>query len=230
MARTDTLPHFLTDVADAIREKKGTSETIQASDFDTEIENLPSGGGGLDWSVIGFNGEPTQVINTKNQINSDYNYAKEIQDTWVPTENLGNKYYSNTTISYMPTVDTSITTNMRSTFWGCRNLYGIASLDTSNVTDMYQMCRNCSNLIDFPLINASKLTSDGKKSEMFANCHKLSDASLDNILQMCISMTSLNSTATKTLESIGISSGYTSRIQALPHYQDFLDAGWTIGY
>ena len=22
----------------------------------------------------------------------------------------------------------------------------------------------------------------------------------------------------------------TSRIQALPHYQDFLDAGWTIGY
>lgn len=44
MARTDTLPHFLTDVADAIREKKGTQETIQASDFDTEIENLPSGG------------------------------------------------------------------------------------------------------------------------------------------------------------------------------------------
>ena len=44
MARTDTLGHFLTDVADAIREKKGSSDTIQASDFDTEIENLPSGG------------------------------------------------------------------------------------------------------------------------------------------------------------------------------------------
>lgn len=44
MARTDTLPHFLTDVADAIRTKKGTQGTIQASDFDTEIENLPSGG------------------------------------------------------------------------------------------------------------------------------------------------------------------------------------------
>lgn len=46
MARTDSLPNFLTDVADAIREKKGTEETIQASDFDTEIANLPSGGGG----------------------------------------------------------------------------------------------------------------------------------------------------------------------------------------
>ena len=45
MARTDTLPHFLTDVADAIRTKGGTSEQIQASSFDTAIANLPSGGG-----------------------------------------------------------------------------------------------------------------------------------------------------------------------------------------
>jgi hypothetical protein len=44
MARTDTLPHFLTDVADAIRTKKGTSELIQASTFDTEINNIPTGG------------------------------------------------------------------------------------------------------------------------------------------------------------------------------------------
>ncbi len=47
MARTDTLPHFLTDVADAIREKKGSEDTIKASNFDTEIENLPSGGASL---------------------------------------------------------------------------------------------------------------------------------------------------------------------------------------
>ena len=44
MARTDTLGNFLTDVADAIRAKKGTTDTIVASDFDTEITNLPSGG------------------------------------------------------------------------------------------------------------------------------------------------------------------------------------------
>lgn len=46
MARTDTLGHFLTDVADAIRTKGGTSATIQASSFDTAIANLPGGGGG----------------------------------------------------------------------------------------------------------------------------------------------------------------------------------------
>ena len=45
MARVDTLPHFLTDVADAIRTKAGTSGAIQASAFDTAIANIPSGGG-----------------------------------------------------------------------------------------------------------------------------------------------------------------------------------------
>lgn len=48
MARTDTLGNFLTDVADAIRAKGGTSETIAASDFDTAISNLPTGGSSLE--------------------------------------------------------------------------------------------------------------------------------------------------------------------------------------
>ena len=47
MARTDTLAHYLTDVADAIRAKAGTTGTIQASAFDTAIAAIPSGGGGL---------------------------------------------------------------------------------------------------------------------------------------------------------------------------------------
>ena len=45
MARTNTLGNFLTDVATAIKTKKGDDTPILASDFDTEIENLPSGGG-----------------------------------------------------------------------------------------------------------------------------------------------------------------------------------------
>lgn len=44
MARIDTLTHFLTDIADAIRAKKGSSELIGAANFDTEIESIPSGG------------------------------------------------------------------------------------------------------------------------------------------------------------------------------------------
>lgn len=43
MARTDTLGNFLTDVAEAIRTKEGTNETIPASEFDTRISNLSGG-------------------------------------------------------------------------------------------------------------------------------------------------------------------------------------------
>lgn len=43
MARIDNLTNFLTDVASAIKTKKGDNTPIQASNFDTEITNLPSG-------------------------------------------------------------------------------------------------------------------------------------------------------------------------------------------
>lgn len=43
MARTDNLDNFLTDVADAIRYKGGTSAAISADSFDTVISSLPSG-------------------------------------------------------------------------------------------------------------------------------------------------------------------------------------------
>ena len=44
MARTDDITHFLTDVAAAIKTKKGSSVDIPASDFDTEILALPLAG------------------------------------------------------------------------------------------------------------------------------------------------------------------------------------------
>lgn len=43
MARTDTLTNFLTDVATAIKAKKGDESAIPAANFDTEITNLPDG-------------------------------------------------------------------------------------------------------------------------------------------------------------------------------------------
>lgn len=45
MAKTDNLTDFLTDIADAIREKKGTTGTINPQDFSSEIASIESGGG-----------------------------------------------------------------------------------------------------------------------------------------------------------------------------------------
>jgi hypothetical protein len=47
MAKTDNLKDFLTDVADAIREKKGTTDLINPQDFSAEIASIKSGGGGV---------------------------------------------------------------------------------------------------------------------------------------------------------------------------------------
>lgn len=55
MARIDTLDNFLTDVADAIREKTGSEETIFASEFDNLILDIPSGGsGGVEEKDVNF--------------------------------------------------------------------------------------------------------------------------------------------------------------------------------
>ena len=44
MARTNNLTNFLTDVAGAIKEKTGDSTAIPASQFDTKIASIPTGG------------------------------------------------------------------------------------------------------------------------------------------------------------------------------------------
>lgn len=62
MARTDNLKNYLTDVASAIKEKKGDMDTpIPANKFDDEIRNLQGGGG-----IV-----PRNIKNLKLQINPD---------------------------------------------------------------------------------------------------------------------------------------------------------------
>lgn len=219
MARTDSLGNFLIDVADAIREKKGTSETIQASQFDTEIANLPSGSD-LDWSAIGYDSTPQAIID-------GYNYAVEIQENWENVTSLSSKFANDKELRIMPLVDTSNATGMNNMFSNCSSLFAVPLLNTSNVTNVNSMFSSCTGIVTIPLFNTSRVT---RFTSMFNGCSLLSDESLDNILQMCINATRY--TGTKALNTLGINATYypVSRIEALPHYQDFINAGWTIGY
>ena len=58
MAKTDNLHDYLSDLANAIREKKGTSETINAQDFAAEIASIETSGGGekesKEWKDVNF--------------------------------------------------------------------------------------------------------------------------------------------------------------------------------
>lgn len=107
-----------------------------------------------------------------------------------------------TSMENAPIIDTSNATNMESMFSSCFSLKNVPVYDTSNVETM-------------------RLT--------FEDCSNLTDESLDNILQMCINAT--NYSDEKNFLSLTYYQLYSvSKIQSLPHYQDFINAGWTIGY
>lgn len=213
-----------------------------------EVLNISGGGGvGVDWSTLGYSSVP--------QLDQDaFNYSKNIYDNWDPTiTSMNTMYMNNTDLKVFPLVDTSNVTNMNEAFRQCTFLTDVPLLNTSSVTNMYGAFSNCVYLKTVPMFNSSKTTTmrnmfsrcnrlenvpilntssiDDSWSlvTMFEYCPNLTDASLDNILQMCINATSYP--GTKTLARLGITDTTVypaSRIEALPHYQDFIDAGWTI--
>lgn len=220
-----------------------TNETIDKyADF---VDSITGGGGGLDWSVIGYSEMP-------DYIQEHYDYAVEIKNNWdstqtsmqamfannkdlvimplVDTSNVTtmyNTFNSCTELTTLPLLNTSNVDSMRGTFSGCSKLKTIPLFDTSNVTTMRGMFSSCNNLQNVPKLNTSKVTNF---QVMFSGCNVLTDESVDNILQMCANATSY--TSTKTLAHMSLTSTFypASKIQSLPHYQAFINAGWTIGY
>ena len=235
------------DIKSSIEEKGVTvPSTATLDEYPELIDSIPAGGGDIDWSAIGYDGMPQGI-------QDGYDYAIEVKNNWNSSAtSLSYKFSNNYNLIFMPLVATSLVTNMENMFNNCYSLISIPLLDTSSVTNMGFMCSNCKSLKSFPLLDTSSVTNmqymfqacDGlhtiplldtssvtNMQGMFNTCQRLTDNSLDNILQMCINATSY--IGTKTLSYLGIRSYYgypVSRIQALPHYQDFLDAEWTIGY
>lgn len=84
MARIDTLTNFLTDIANAIRTKKGTKDPIQAANFDTEIASIEIGGeggivAGLEYNSVDSEGFPL-VVTTKGLKKLANNFFRNINE------------------------------------------------------------------------------------------------------------------------------------------------------
>lgn len=209
-----------------------------------------SGGSDLDWSAIGYSSRPQSI-------NDDYDYAKNIYDNWDATQtscyqmfkndkkirimpfvdtsnvNLMNEMFSGaTSLAEIPQLNLREVTNMAQMFYDCSDLMKIPSFNTSNVNSMQKTFMGCTSLEDVPVLNTSNLSGSSAFQLTFSHCPNLTNTSLDNILQMCINATSYTSANYKTLARLGfvVNDYPASRIQALPHYQDFINAGWTIGY
>lgn len=153
MARTDTLGNFLTDVAEAIRTKKGTTDTIQASEFDTEIA-----------SIEGASKYAPRRISFYAYTGTELDEEISNLDTSNSTSMI-NMFYScsNLTSLDLSSFNTSNVTNMSNMFYACRSLteLDLSSFDTTNVANMRGMFENCSKLthLDIRNFDFTKVTS-----------------------------------------------------------------------
>lgn len=113
-------------------------------------------------------------------------------------------------------------------FRGCQNIKEIHFNNFNTVLSSAKYTfYNCKNLetCNFDAINLGGVEYISQLDTMFGNTSKLTDDSLDRLLVMCI-----NCGTTGSLWNIGLGYYNVARIQALPHYQEFINAGWTIGY
>ena len=194
MAKNDNLTDFLTDVADAIRAKKGTTSKINPQDFSSEIASIETGGGGGDtpsrpkWTghadaeglrAIGWTDEDIAYYQEHgvNWNAEDDEYHKVTDDNkalyGVLTANNISTYRDR--IVYLPKIDTSSVTSMNNMFYNCLSLVSIPLLDTSGVTSMNDMFNNCYSLVSIPQLDTSSVTS---MKAMFYFCPSLTSLPL----------------------------------------------------
>lgn len=157
MAKNDNLKDFLTDVADAIREKKGSTDKINPQDFSNEIASIEGGGDIWGFDELGYTPQNTsfdKFNSLTKQLELDYNSGK------IST-------FTNKGIVLAPNINTSDKTSISSLFDGCSYMIAYLPLDTHNVESMAATFRRCYALGKINDMNTSKVTT---MLNIFNNC------------------------------------------------------------
>lgn len=182
MAKNDNLSDFLLDIADAIREKKGSSEPINAQDFSSEIASIETKSGGS-WTghvdaeglkAIGWTDEDIAYYQEHgvnwNAEDDEYHKVTDDNKSLYGKLTLNNiSTYANR-IVYLPKIDTSGVTSMLLKFKNCKALVAIPLLDTSKVLSTESMFRYCYSLTCIPPLDTSNVTN---MNYMFSDCYSL---------------------------------------------------------
>lgn len=145
-----TLTELFTNIANAIRTKKGTSDKILATNFATEIENLPSGG----TEKVLIN-DASSLCYKRNELIEKLNEYFDFSQCSI----FNNMFYSCKLIQSIPLLDTSNGTSFSFMFRYCESLKTIPSMNTSNGTGFDYMFAECKSLETIPLINTSNGTN-----------------------------------------------------------------------
>jgi len=121
-------------------------------------------------------------------------------------------------------------TSLANAFEAMRSLVTAPELDTSNIQIFRYMFSNCNELENVPVYDTSGAKENYASMEYMFSSTKLTDQSLDNILQMCIAAPA--NMSGRNLARLGLTaSAYpVAKIQSLPHYSEFIASNWSIGY
>ena len=142
--------------------------------------------------------------------------------------NMGSMFSGCQNLTTVPNFNTSKVTNMYRMFGSCNKLTTIPNFNTSNTITMVSMFNSCNNLTNIPTFDTSNVTN---MVSMFDDCSKLSQNSLQNIIQSIPSRTQIeNTTSTTNLQYLGLT---TNQINSLPNYykQIAADKNWYVeGY
>jgi len=232
-----------------------SNNTYDVTNYASAEVNVSGGGGTVDWtdyygtsikgSANSSNGKtefvklikkiPVRLIpestSIKYTFNGLYNLTESPDIDMTNVSVMSYAFFNCLGMTSVRQYDTSNVTGMQYAFGGCASLVNFPSLDTSKVKSFEGMFANCTNLENVPIFDFSAVTGNSSLNAIYSQCYKLTDTSLDNILQSCITVTN-SYTDSKTLSTLGFDNAHysASRIQALPHYQDFVNAGWSIGY
>lgn len=163
MARTDSLVHFLTDIADSIRNKKGIIEPIKADSFDEEIESIETGIIPTGTFTITENGN----YDVSTYANADVNVQADVGDYNAKLEHSGS---SSSILNYIQEITNIDLTNLSSYsnfFSGSTNLIKINNLQLGQATNASNMFYECSRLGTIPYINTENFRN---MSSMFEKC------------------------------------------------------------
>lgn len=181
MSKENNLTDFLTDVADAIREKKGTADKINPQDFSDEIKGIKTSTsmwtGHVDvegLKAIGWDDEDIAYFQEHgvNWNEEDDEYHKVSEDNkalcGVLTANNIQEYKDR--IVWLPKIDFSAKVYAGGTFRDCSNMIGLPLIDTSKCVFLQNFFLNCYSLTCIPLLDTSKNTSF---NSFFSNCYSL---------------------------------------------------------
>lgn len=210
MARVDNLTNFLTDVANSIREKKGTTDQIPASSFDTEISSIQSGSSSTNDYFYETPNTWTNIDDFSVFVPFQF-LIKKIPDFEIPSDVTTcaglfntNYYPNNSLLSIGKITNTASIISTAEMFYGLTALQSLdlSAFDTTNVTDMHSMFNKCSAITNLDLSNfdTSNVTN---MDSMFSSCNSLTSLNLSNantqnvtnmsnMLMYCTRLTNLN--------------------------------------